>query len=171
MNTDDQQTPDEQQTPPPAGEDEQQTPGEDQGAPAPGDEDEDPQTPPADEDEDEDQEDSDTFPRAYVKRLRARSAGYRERAKTAEERASTLERELFTERVRALDVLADPTDLEFNADLLDDRDALEAAVTELVRARPHYRRRGTSTPDGTGSRARSTPSDTVSLSAIMRGNA
>ena len=175
MNDDDQQTPteDEQQTPPPAGEDEQQTPGEDQGAPAPDDEDEDQQAPPADEDEDEDQDDleGDTFPRAYVKRLRERSTGYRLRAKTAEERASTLERELFTERVRALDVLADPTDLEFNADLLDDRDALEAAVTELVRARPHYRRRGTTTPDGTGSRARSTPSDTVSLSAIMRGNA
>ena len=83
-----------------------------------------------DGDEDEDQEDSDTFPRAYVKRLRERSTGYRLRAKTAEERASKLERELFTERVRALDVLADPTDLEFNADLLDDRDALEAAVTD-----------------------------------------
>src|SRR5699024_8701467 len=79
-------------------------------------------TEPAEDDEDED-EDGDTFPRAYVKRLRERSAGYRARAKDAEARTAELERALFTERVRALDVLADPSDLPFDADLLEDPDA------------------------------------------------
>src|SRR5699024_8616039 len=82
-------------------------------------------TEPAEDDEDED-EDGDTFPRAYVKRLRERSAGYRARAKDAEARTAELERALFTERVRALDVLADPSDLPFDADLLEDPDALRA---------------------------------------------
>ena len=128
---------------------------------------------PADEDEDEPagDEDGDTFPRHYVERLRARSAGYRARAKTAEGRAAELERALFTERVRALDVLADPADLPYDGDLLEDPDAMRAAVDALVRERPHYRRRGTADPSSTGSRHRSSPSDTVSLSAIMRGHA
>ena len=128
---------------------------------------------PADEDEDEPagDEDGDTFPRPYVERLRARSAGYRARAKTAEGRAAELERALFTERVRALDVLADPADLPYDGELLEDPDAMRAAVDALVRERPHYRRRGTADPSSTGSRHRSSPSDTVSLSAIMRGHA
>src|SRR5699024_10891972 len=79
----------------------------------------------------------DTFPRAYVKRLRERSAGYRARAKDAEARTAELERALFTERVRALDVLADPSDLPFDADLLEDPDALRAAADDLVARRPH----------------------------------
>ena len=132
----------------------------------PADEDED--QPAGDEDEDED---GDSFPRSYVKRLRERSAGYRARAKTAEGRVTELERALFTERVRALDVLADPADLPYDGDLLEDPDAMRSAVDALVRERPHYRRRGTADPSSTGSRHRSSPSDTVSLSAIMRGHA
>ena len=119
---------------------------------------------------DDDPEDGDTFPRAYVERLRARSAGYRTAAKDATARAEALERALFTERVRALDVLADPTDLPFDADMLDDPDALSEAVTELVRARPHYRRRGTAAPGDTGSRDRAARGDGVSLTGIMRGH-
>ncbi len=152
---------------PPAPAEDEDTAGTEPPAPA---EDEDPAPAPAEDDEDED-EDGDSFPRSYVKRLRERSAGYRARAKTAEGRAAELERALFTERVRALDVLADPTDLPFNAEILDDPDALRDAVDALVRDRPHYRRRGTADPAGTGSRQRSRPADTVSLSAIMRGHA
>lgn len=129
---------------------------------------------PADEDEDEDDptddEDGDTFPRPYVERLRARSAGYRTRATAAEARTGELEQALFTERVRALDVLADPTDLPFDADMLDDPDALAEAVADLVRKRPHYRRRGTTTAEATGSRQRPADRDTVSLTGIMRGH-
>lgn len=122
-----------------------------------------------DDDEGDDEDDgSDTFPRPYVERLRARSAGYRARAKDAEARTGELERALFTERVRALDVLADPADLPFNADLLDDADGLRTAVAELVRSRPHYRRRGTTSSAGTGSREQAAGSSSVSLLGLMR---
>ena len=136
---------------------------------APEDLDDDQQAPP--EDDDDQQDDGDTFPRPYVERLRSRSAGYRARAKQAEERTSELERALFTERVRALDMLADPTDLPYDADLLDDGDALAEAVRQLVKDRPHYRRRGTLDGTGTGSRDRAGSTDGVSLAAIMRGQA
>ena len=97
----------------------------------------------------------DTFPRSYVERIRNKSAGYRTRATEAEARAGDLERALFTERVRALDLLADPGDLEFRADLLDDAAALEQAARDLLARKPHYGRRATvagsgvrDTPDG-----------------------
>ena len=83
-------------------------------------------------------------------------------------RADELERALFTERVRALDVLADPTDLPFSAELLDDPDALRDAVDSLVSSRPHYRRRGVAT--GTGSREEHAGPG-VSLLGLMRGGA
>jgi hypothetical protein len=76
------------------------------------------------EDADEDQsEDADTFPRSYVERLRRESAGYRERAQTAD----TYAKRLHLELVRATGRLADPTDLEFDEKHLDDPDALVAA--------------------------------------------
>lgn len=125
--------------------------------------DEDEITPP-DEDEDDDAGDEDddagdlegdNFPRSYVERIRNKSAGYRTRATEAEARTGDLERALFTERVRALDLLADPGDLEFQADLLDGGAALEQAARDLLAQKPHYGRRGTvagsgvrDTPDG-----------------------
>ena len=126
-------------------------------------------TEPAEDDEDEDGGDGDTFPRSYVKRLRERSAGYRARAKEAEARTAELERALFTERVRALDVLADPSDLPFDAALLEDPDALRSAADDLVARRPHYRRRGVAT--GTGSRDEAAAGSGVSLLGLMRGGA
>lgn len=128
----------------------------------------DPEPGPDAEDEDEDH-DGDTFPRHYVKRLRERSAGYRARAKDAEARTAELERALFTERVRALDVLADPSDLPFDAALLDDPDALRSAADDLVARRPHYRRRGVAT--GTGSHEEAAAGTGVSLLGLMRGGA
>lgn len=122
------------------------------------------------EDEATDDE-GDTFPRPYVERLRARSAGYRTRANEAEARAGALERELFTERVRALDVLADPTDLDFDADLLDDQQKLQAAVDSAVAKKPHLRRRGVAGSE-TGARENSAGTgDSVSLLGLMRGGA
>ena len=160
-------TEDEQDTTPAGDEDTTEQP-----APAAGDEDTTEQPAPAEGDDDEGElEDGDSFPRAYVQKIRDRAAGYRTRAKSAEDRAAQLERALFTERVRALDVLADPEDLPFSAELLDDHDALVDAVDALVARRPHYRRRGTTDPAGTGSRERGRGYDSVSLSAIMRGNA
>lgn len=124
----------------------------------------------ADADDDADPGAGDSFPRPYVERLRARSAGYRTRATAAEARVGDLERALFTERVRALDVLADPSDMAFDADMLDDADALAGAVADLVAARPHYRKRGTTSTGTTGSREAASPRDGVSLTGIMRGH-
>lgn len=127
----------------------------------------DPDAGPGDEDEDEDH-DGDTFPRPYVERLRARSAGYRTRATAAEARTSELEQALYTERVRALDVLADPTDLPYDPEALDDPDALRTAVDDLVAKRPHLRRRGVA-DSSTGHREQHDGTEPVSLLGIMRG--
>lgn len=133
--------------------------------------DEQPDEQPAEGDADEDEDgDRDAFDRAYVKRLRARSAGYRTRANAAEGRVSELERALFTERVRALDVLADPADLPYDPDALEDPDALRAAVTDLVAKRPHLRRRGVAGGE-TGAREQHDSADPVSLLGLMRGGA
>lgn len=119
----------------------------DEGTPAAGDEitpaDEDEGTPAAGDEDDAGDLEAEQFPRSYVERIRNKSAGYRTRATDAETRAGDLERALFAERVRALDLLADPVDLEFRADLLDDATALEQAARDLLAQKPHYGRRGT----------------------------
>ncbi|KUI16151.1 hypothetical protein AU191_01045 [Mycolicibacterium acapulense] len=78
-------------------------------------------------------EESDTFPRSYVEELRQENGKYRQRA----QQADTYAQRLHTELVRATGRLADPTDLEFNPDHLEDPDALTAAVDELLAAKPH----------------------------------
>lgn len=107
----------------------------------------------------------DTFPRDYVEKLRRESAGYRERAKRVDE----LERRLHVALVRADGRLADPEDLEFNAGHLEDADALEAAITDLVDRKPGLRSRKYGGDVGAGKRgtANTKPVDLIEL---MRGN-
>lgn len=95
-------------------------------------------------------DDGDTFPRDVVEKLRREAAGYRDRAKTAEARTEELSRALFTARVAATGKLADPTDLEFNGDLLDDTEALTEAVDSLVTAKPHLKARRVAGDAGQG---------------------
>ena len=106
----------------------------------------------------------DTFPRDYVEKLRRESAGYRERAKRVDE----LERRLHVALVRADGRLADPEDLEFNAEHLEDADALEAAITDLVDRKPGLRSRKYGGDVGAGKRgtANTKPVDLIEL---MRG--
>lgn len=87
------------------------------------------------------QEDPETFPKSYVEKLRKEAADARTKAKRAEE----LEASLFTERVRATGRLADPTDLALDVELLDDAEALSAAIDALLAAKPHLTSR---TPRG-----------------------
>ena len=95
--------------------------------------------------DDEDQDDeAETFPRSYVEELRRENARYRERARNAD----TYAKRLHTELVRATGRLADPTDLEFNEDHLDDPDALAAAVDELLARKPHLAAAGLSARSG-----------------------
>jgi hypothetical protein len=118
-------------------------------------------------DDDEQIDDAETFPRSYVERLRRESAGYRDRLRTAQARADELARQLFTARVAAIGKLADPTDLDYSADLLDNADALNVAVDELVTRKPHLKSRKPSGNVGQGVREqRIAPQD---FSALLRG--
>ena len=111
------------------------------------------------------EEDAETFPRAYVEKLRQEAAEARVRAK----RADDLARELFTARVAATGRLADPNDLPFDDALLADMPALEAAIDELVSQHPHYaarRPRGDVGQGATGSDA-----GTVNLAGLLRARA
>ena len=75
---------------------------------------------------------------------------------------------LHTELVRATGRLADPTDLEFNEDHLDDPDALAAAVDDLLARKPHLASRRPTGEIGQGA----TPSAaTVDLAALLRQRA
>lgn len=81
-------------------------------------------------------EEVDMFPRPVVEKLRKENAGYRDRAKTAEARADTLARRLHAALVAADGRVADPDDVEFNPDHLDDPDALAATITALIERKP-----------------------------------
>lgn len=115
------------------------------------------------DDGDQDDEDGDTFPRAYVEKLRAQNARYRERAKTAEGYA----KRLHTEIVRSTGRLADPTDLEFDEDHLDDPDALAAALDDLLTRKPHLASRKPVGDIGQG--ARGSGNEQVGLLSILKG--
>lgn len=107
-------------------------------------------------------DDGDTFPREVVEKLRREAAGYRDRAKTAEAHAEELSRALFTARVAATGKLADPTDLPYTAELLDDTDALTSAVDALIAAKPHLKARRVSGDAGQGVRGHDQPLPTFS---------
>lgn len=76
---------------------------------------------------------ADTFPREYVEQLRKEAADNRVKAKRTDELAGRL----HTHLVAATGRLADPTDLPFDPDHLEDPDALEAAITDLLETKPH----------------------------------
>jgi hypothetical protein len=117
---------------------------------------------------DEPDPNAETFPRNYVDKLRRQNAEHRKRAATAAEETDRLARALFTERVAALGLLADPADLAYDADALDSPDALRAAAEALLAARPHLRTRRITQRVGQGIPP---AADTVSLAAILRQRA
>ncbi|MDG4669190.1 hypothetical protein [Mycobacterium sp. 236(2023)] len=86
----------------------------------------------------DDADDAETFPAHVVKELREKNGKYRTRARDAEARVDELSRALFTARVTATGKLASADELEYNAELLDDDDALNAAIDDLLVKRPHY---------------------------------
>jgi hypothetical protein len=99
---------------------------------------------------DEEPDDADTFPRAYVEKLRNESKGYRERAKTAEANLDATLRELFAVKVAATGKLADSEDLPYDAELLADEDKLTEAIDELIKRKPHLAARRVSGSVGQG---------------------
>lgn len=106
-----------------------------------------------------------TFPREYVEQLRKEAAEARQKAKKADDYA----RALFAARVAATGRLADPSDLPFGPELVDDTDALTSAIDELLQAHPHYASR---TPQGDiGQGVGAASQDDVDLAGILRARA
>ena len=112
-------------------------------------------------------EDADTFPRSYVEALRTENGTYRNRAKDAEAKADELAKALWTERVRALGVLADPADLPYDPEALDDLDLIRSQADELLGAKPHLRTRQITERVGQGERG----AETISLVELLQRGA
>ncbi|VBA62103.1 hypothetical protein [Mycobacterium attenuatum] len=100
---------------------------------------------------DQPDEQSESFPREVVEQLRRENGKYRQRA----HQADTLARRLHTELVRATGRLADPTDLVYAEEHLDDADALAAAIDELLASKPHLASRRPTGDIGQGNRGSS----------------
>jgi hypothetical protein len=83
-------------------------------------------------------DDAETFTREYVSGIRKEAADHRAKAKTLSTR-------LHTELVRSTGRLADPNDLPFDPAHIEDLDALNAAIDELLAQKPHFAAR---TPQG-----------------------
>ena len=116
--------------------------------------------------EDDAEAEGDTFPRAYVEKLRREAAEARTRAKRADDLAGAL----WAARVAATGRLADPTDLPMpeGADPMDPA-AVDAAVAELLAAKPHLASR---VPRGFVAQGQQPePPAAPSLSAMLRAGA
>lgn len=112
----------------------------------------------------ENEEQQQAFDRKYVEKLRKESAKYRDKAKRAEELEQRLHRSLVAQDGR----LADPDDLEFNPDHLDDPGALSDAIANLVAKKPGLRAQRLSGDIGAGVREKPKP-PTTDLLTIMKG--
>lgn len=110
----------------------------------------------------------DTFPREYVEELRGEAAKHRTEAKEAREALEPLQQRLFTLLVEKTGRLADPSDLPFDAALLEDSNALETAIEDLLARKPHLASRRVVGDVGQGAGA---PSSEVSLAGLLSGNA
>lgn len=96
-----------------------------------------------------------SFPAAYVKKLRKENADYRTRAGRAdelEEKNSAMAIRLHSALVARDGRLANPDDLPFNPDHLEDEAALTAAITDLIRSRPGLKARSAGGDIGHGNR-------------------
>lgn len=109
-----------------------------------------------DEDELED-EDEQPDPAPDLSRARKQAARYRRQLRETEAA-------LWSERVSALGVLADPDDLPFDAEALHDPDRLRELADELVTRKPHLRSRRIRERAGQGE---GTGADGVNLAAML----
>ena len=115
-------------------------------------------------DNEEPTEEQDTFPRDYVEKLRDENAKYRQRAQRADDLAHRLHNAL----TEATGRLADPSDLPYEESHLDDPEALETAITELLAKKPHL---GSRKPSGNIGQGVSQTTDTIDLAAMLRSRA
>lgn len=116
------------------------------------------------EDSSADNEDPDTFPRDYVEKLRDENAKYRQRAQKADDLAHRLHNAL----TEATGRLQDASDLPYDESHLDDPEALETAISELLAKKPHL---GSRKPAGNIGQGASNTTDTIDLAAMLRSRA
>ena len=109
-------------------------------------------------------EEQDTFPREYVEKLRDENAKYRQRAQKADDLAHRLHSALVTASGR----LQDASDLPYDESHLDDPEALETAISELLAKKPHL---GSRKPAGNIGQGASNTTDTIDLAAMLRSRA
>jgi hypothetical protein len=110
-----------------------------------------------------------TFDRAYVENLRAEAAEHRVKGK----RADALAARLVTSLAASTGRLADPSDLPYDAALLDDDgmpdgDKVTEAVEALLAAKPHLASRRPTGDVGQGARSEA---EGVSLAGLLRAGA
>lgn len=103
-----------------------------------------------------------------LSRARQQAARYRRELRDVETERDELAAALWSERVGALGVLADPADLPFDPDALHDPDRLRELVDELVTEKPHLRSRRIRARAGQGE---GTAPGGVSLAAILNRGA
>lgn len=121
-------------------------------------------------------EDGDTFPRAYVEKLRKESAGLRDRLREAEdardgvtEREEDLSRRLHAALLAQDGRLVDAEALPYDPEHLASPEALTAAVDALLNTKPYLASKRYSTiPQGA---SRTSAADGFSLGAMLRGGA
>lgn len=116
-------------------------------------------------------ESAESFPAAYVKKLRKENADYRTRAGRAdelEEKNTAMAVRLHSALVARDGRLSNPDDLPFNPDHLEDEAALTAAITELIRSRPGLKARTAGGDIGHGNRGTANHKP-VSLIDMIRG--
>ena len=123
-----------------------------------------PEVPAVEESAEEPTEEQDTFPRDYVEKLRDENAKYRQRAQKADDLAHRLHNAL----TEATGRLADPSDLPYEESHLDDPEALQRAIQELLAKKPHL---GSRKPAGNIGQGVSSSTDAVDLAAMMRARA
>ena len=109
-------------------------------------------------------EEQDTFPRDYVEKLRDENAKYRQRAQQVDEYAERLHTALTASTGR----LQDPSDLPFDQSHLDDPEALETAIQELIANKPHLASRK---PSGNIGQGVTKTTDTIDLAGLLRSRA
>lgn len=86
----------------------------------------------------------DELTREKLAKLRNEARNLRSRLRAAEELAAksdSLSRALFTARVAATGKVENPAEIPFSADLLDDADALNAAIDAAIADRPYIKAR------------------------------
>ena len=120
---------------------------------------------PVDNSEDSEDDAPDTFPREYVEKLRDENAKYRQRAQRSDDLAQRLHEALVTATGR----LQDPSDLTFNEDHLDDPEALQTAIEDLLARKPHLASRRPLGDIGQGVTNGNTGD--VDLAALLRSRA